>query len=135
MTTTIGDRLKLARETLQRQRGERPNRAKFAREVGVSAASVSDIESGETTQPAAGTLMRIRDWGINPDYLMRNKGPMFIDQVERHLNKQTILGLMDEMDEDEQQSVINVAAAIVRKKPGPGSAADPFKTKPPKGEK
>lgn len=135
MATHVGDRLRRAREELQQREGEpRPNRSKFARELGITPASLSDIESGESKEPSSETLLALRDRGINPDYVMRGKGPKFIDHVERHMNKQTILGLMDEMDENEQQTVIDVAAAIVRKRPGPGTAADPFKKKPPKSD-
>lgn len=127
MATSVGERLRETREAIQLKEGEKkPNRAKFARELKMTAASLSDLESGESKLPSSETLLKIRDRGINPDYVMRGKGPRFIDHVERHLNKQTILGMMDELDEDEQKAVIDVAAAIIKRKPGT-SPQEPFK--------
>jgi transcriptional regulator with XRE-family HTH domain len=124
---TIGSRLRQAREELQKKESEkggrsaRPNRSQFAREIGISAAALSDLESGKSKAPSSETLLRIRDRGINPDYVMSGKGPRFTDHVEHHVAKQTILSFMDQMDADERQTVIAVAAAIVRKSPGSGN--------------
>jgi transcriptional regulator with XRE-family HTH domain len=117
MTTSIGRRLRETREELQKREGlKKPNRAKFAREIKIAPASLTQLESGSSARPASETLLKLRDRGINPDYIMRGKGSKFTEKIERNINKLTILEMMDRMDDDEQQTVIDVAEKMIRHK-------------------
>ena len=117
MTTAIGRRLRETREELQKREGlKKPNRAKFAREIKIAPASLTQLESGSSARPASETLLKLRDRGINPDYIMRGKGSKFTEKIERNINKLAILEMMDRMDDDEQQTVIDVAEKMIRHK-------------------
>jgi DNA-binding XRE family transcriptional regulator len=66
MATTLGERIKQVREEL------RLKPAEFAREIGVKQPSLWDLENGETKNPSAETLQRMKErYGVSPDYIMR----------------------------------------------------------------
>lgn len=58
-------------------------------------------------------MLRIRDRGINPDYVMRAKGPKLLTTHHTN-NKAKLLTLMDELNEKEQRVVVDLAAALLR---------------------
>ncbi len=122
MASTVGERIREVRKGL----GLKP--AEFARKIGVKPPSVSQLESGDSKAPAAETLLRMRDVGINPDYIMRGKGPKFLspEEIEQTLRKQTLWSMLDELDADETGVVEDVVKGIIRRKKG-SSPNDPFK--------
>jgi len=110
----LGERLRLAREELQRAKGEKLNQAAFAREIGIAPSSLHDLESGQSSAPAAETLLAIRDQGISPDYIVRGKGPK-LDRRKYGLHP--IMTIMSDLDHAEQQVLVDMAKALLRKKP------------------
>lgn len=76
--TTIGDRIKIAREALGYTDAKR-RRAEFARVLGIKPSSLAELESGQSSAPAAETLMRMRREGINPEFVMHGIGTPLIE--------------------------------------------------------
>lgn len=124
MVTTVGDRIKAAREA------KGWNQAELARRLNVTAPTVSQLESGSSGAPSSETLLRMRDVGINPDYIMRGKGQKIIEDIEKKLKMDTLNSMIEELDEGETDMVSDVVRSIIRRKGSP-SANDPFKTDPP----
>lgn len=126
MPTTVGERIKEAREALK------VSPAEFAREIGIKQPTLWDLENGETKNPAAETLQRMHErYGINRDYIMRGRGPKILESIERKLENETLLSMLEEMEHSDREALLAMAKALHRKrgKPGPN---DPFQTDPPK---
>lgn len=121
MTTTVGERVKEVREEL----GLKPSA--FAKGLGISQPTLWDIENGQTKKPSAETMQRMRErYGVNPDYIMRAKGPKLLDDIERKLKAETLWSMIGELDEGEQEMVEDVVKGIIRRKKA-SSPNDPFK--------
>jgi len=124
MMTTLGDRIKAAREA------KGWSKAELARRLEVTAPTVSQLESGSSGAPSSETLLKMRDVGINPDYIMRGKGQKLIEDIEKKLKIDTLNSMLDELDESETDMVSDVVRGIIRRKSG-SSLNDPFKQDPP----
>jgi transcriptional regulator with XRE-family HTH domain len=124
MGTTIGERIKEAREA----KGWKP--ADLARALKLSAASISQLESGKSGAPSADTLLKMRDKGLNPDYIMRAKGPRLLDDIEQRLKDDTLFSMIGEMTAEQKDMLSDVARGIIRRKKQP-SPNDPYKADPP----
>lgn len=122
---TIGDRIREAREA------KGWTKAELARQLKVEPPTISQLESGETKSPSSENLLRLRDLGINPDFIMRGKGPKLLEDIEKKLKTDTLMSMIGELDESEADMVADVVKGIIRRKGG-GSPNDPFKTDPPK---
>jgi transcriptional regulator with XRE-family HTH domain len=123
--STIGDRIKAAREA------KGWNQAEFARQLGVKPPSITQLENGKTRRPASETLLRMRDAGINPDYIMKNKGPVLLAEAERSMREQTLVSMFRGMSEEGRAQIEGLAKVLRRATGKPGSD-DPFMTDPPK---
>ncbi len=126
MTSTIGDRIRAAREA------KGWNKAELARKLKVKPPSVTQLESGDSGAPSSETLMAMRDVGISPDYIMRGKGPKLIEDIERRLADDTLVSMIRELEREDQEIVEDMVKVIIRRKRG-SSPNDPFKTDPPRG--
>jgi transcriptional regulator with XRE-family HTH domain len=120
MATTLGERIKQVREEL----GLKP--VEFAREIGVKQPSLWDLENGETKNPSAETLQRMKErYGVSPDYIMRARGPKFLDKIEAQLEEQTILAMLRELDEENRAKAIDLIKMMRRAQGGGPSPNDP----------
>lgn len=77
---TVGDRIKAAREAHQTAH-QAPKRTitAFARLLRIAAPSLHNLESGKSAAPSAETLLRMRDLGLNIDYIIRGRGQPLCD--------------------------------------------------------
>lgn len=80
MATTIGERIRIAREALG-YTDQKRKRTAFAKLIGISAPSLHDLESGESDAPSAQTLMRMEAKGINPRFIMYGTQPVLTRAV------------------------------------------------------
>lgn len=115
-TKTIGERIRAAREA------KGLSQVDLARLLKIKAPSLSQLESGKSGSPAAETLLRFRDSGFNPDYIMRGRGGMFLEGIERDIQDQEVLALLGELDDADRRIVRDLARSLHRKKAKP----DPF---------
>lgn len=127
MATTVGERIRLAREELQLKPSA------FARGIGMKQPSLWDLENGETKNPSAESLQRMKEaYGINPDYIMRERGPKFLANIERHLEAQTLMSMIDELDDENRKRALDLIRMMRRAQGGGSSPNDPFEKDPPK---
>lgn len=126
MATTIGERIRAAREA------KGLSQAELARRLGIRGPSLNNLESGESGKPSAETLLRMRDEGINPDYIMRGRGPKLLEAIERKLENETLMSMIDELDAAGRQAVLTMVKAL-RRNSGKPSGNDPFGFDPPEG--
>lgn len=69
--------------------------------------------------------MAIRNRGINPDYIMYGKGPkLAAEAIEHRLERQTLMGMIEELDDEECRSVASVVKLIIRRKQGAETPPD-----------
>ena len=119
--TTVGERVKEVREQL----GLKP--VAFAKGLGISQPTLWDLENGETKKPSSETMQRMRErYGINPDYIMRGKGPKIVDDIERKLRVETLMSMIEEVDDEMRDTVEDMLKGWIRRKKG-SSPNDPFK--------
>lgn len=123
---TIAARIIAAREA----KGLSP--AEFARLLGIKQPSLWGLENGETKRPSASTLLAMRDLGINPDYIMKNKGPILLAEAERSMREQSLVDMFRGMSEEARDELERQAKFLRRATGQPGSD-DPFMKDPPKG--
>lgn len=124
MGTTVGERIREAREA------KGWSQAELARRIRVRPPSVSQLESGDSGAPSSETLLRMRDAGINPDYIMRGKGPKLLGDIEKKLRADTLFSMLQEIDAEQQAVIEDMLRGMIRRKKG-SSPNDPFKEDPP----
>jgi len=107
-TTTVGERIRKAREA------KGWTKAELARQLRISAASVNDLESGKSGAPKSETLLRMRDAGINPDYVMRGRGNKLLHEIERQAEFQAMITMIEELTEANRRAVLEVVRALQR---------------------
>lgn len=123
--TTIGGRIAICR----RAKGMKP--AACARAVSIRQASWSDLESGKSKQPAADTLLEMRDrLGFDPDYIIKGKGMPLLPNFEELAREQALLSIFRELKPENKQTALNLVQGI-RRAQGGTSASDPFPFDPP----
>lgn len=72
---TLGERLTRARLAYQTSiQAKKSTVTDFAGRLGIRTTSLHDLESGKSRAPSAETLLRLRDLGINVDYVVRGIG-------------------------------------------------------------
>lgn len=123
--STIADRVAKAREAL----GLAP--ADFAKLLGIKQPTLWQLENGKSKRPRADTLMAMAAAGINPDYIMKNKGPILLAEFERTADEQAIVESMRELADEERAQVRNLIRLFRRNSGKPGTD-DPFLELPPK---
>lgn len=123
-TTTLGRRVAQVREALGM------NQAEFARKIGISPPSLSQLESGESGEPKGSTLLGMILAGANPQFVMKGSGPVLIPEHERKLDAQTLLSTFEEMTPENKRALLDIAKTLRRAQPGAGPN-DPFKIDPP----
>lgn len=107
--------------------------AKFARLIGIRAPSLYQLETG-TGAPASLTLLKIRDLGGNPDYIMAGKLPkLLVTKAEREMVGETLISMIAELDEEQRLAVAEIVKNIRRASGKGPSKNDPFQFDPPKG--
>jgi transcriptional regulator with XRE-family HTH domain len=105
--------------------------ANFARKIGITPPSLSDLESGKTKTLGKSLSGYIRI-GANIEYVEKGKGPpMLLKNIERNIENSTLISMIDEMNDDQRKIVFDVAKGLLRVKEGP-SKNDPFKIDAPK---
>jgi len=128
-TLTLAERLVRVRR--EAGYGEPGKKAEFARKLGISPPSLHQLENGESLELGPKSWKGYIKVGANPEFLRTGRGPaMLLKDIEKHLHAQTLLSMMSELDEHQQQAVEDVIKAFLRGKPG-SSGNDPFKTDPP----
>lgn len=130
MATTI-----LGKRVLEIRRangmGEKGQAASFARLIGITPASLHNLESGESEslgRSLPGLLFKAH---ANPSFLLHGKGPPVLKDIERSLRAQTLVSMMLELEESEVDTIERIVQTYIRAKPG-SSRNDPFKQNPPK---
>lgn len=127
---SLAQRLKRIREAAGY--GEPRRRAEFARKLGIKPPSLHDLESGASLELGSKSWKGYVKIGANPEYLRTGRGaPMLFKDIEKHLRAQTLLSMMEELDEKELEAVESTIKLFLRGKPG-SSENDPFKQDPPK---
>jgi transcriptional regulator with XRE-family HTH domain len=119
MATTIGERIKLAREAKGMKQAE------LARALKIAAPSLHQLEAGISKEPSAQTLLALEDLGINPRYVMQNKGPMLLSDFERRQELEALVGQISELPDEARAAVVLMVKQLRRTQGGPG-ADDPF---------
>lgn len=118
-TQTIGARIVAARKA----KGLSP--AEFAKLLGIKPPTLWQLENGISKRPRADTLMAMREAGINPEYIMKNKGPILLSEFERTAREQAVVESMRQITEEERAQVENLIRLFRRNSGKPG-ADDPF---------
>lgn len=95
--------------------GYAENRAAFARKLGISAPSLSDLESGET-KSLGKSLPGYIKLGANPHYIFYGKGLPMLKDIEKTLWAQTLLGMILQLDEGQIKTVEDVVKAMAHQK-------------------
>ena len=127
-TSTLANRIVAARQA------KNLSQADFARLLGIKQPSLSDLESGESRRPSASTLLAMRDAGINPDFIMKNKGPILLAEGERSIREQTLVGMFRGMSEESRDTIEHLAR-VLRRTTGEPGPDDPFRLElPPKSD-
>lgn len=124
MSTTIGERITEVRQA------KGWTKAELARQLKVEPPTVSQLESGKTKAPSSENLLRMRDLGINPDYIMHGKGPKLLQDIETKLEVETLMSMLAEVDKEQRETVADMLRGMIRRKKG-SSPNDPFKADPP----
>lgn len=124
-TTTVAERIVAAREALDL------TQAAFARKLGIKQPSLSNLEDGKTKRPAASTLLAMRDAGINPDYIMKSKGPILLAEAERSMREQALVAMFRAMEPEAQDQYEALGKILRRGNQRPG-LDDPFLSDAPK---
>lgn len=109
--TALSKRLLLVREAA----GYAKNRAAFARKIGISPASLSDLESGESKSLRKSLSGYIKA-GANPHYILYGKGLPMLKDIDKALWAQAIIGMMMQLDESQIKTVEDVVKAMVHTK-------------------
>lgn len=119
MPKTLADRAKWVRE----QRGL--NQTAYAKRLGITQPSLSDIENGETKSLRGGTLVAYQRDGVNPEYLMKGKGVPFLDAIEQKLRDDSLHAMIADLDEDQKGVVEDLVRGMLRRRKGPNTH-DPY---------
>jgi len=107
--TTVGGRLVICRE----QKGI--TKAAAARIIKISQQAMGELERGESKQPAAGTLLDMRDkLGYDPDYIIRGRGVPLIPNFEEAAKEQMLLTIFRELRPDIRDEAIKSVQALRR---------------------
>lgn len=122
-TTTIADRIVAAREA------KGMNQAEFAKLLGIKQPTLWQLENGVSKRPRSDTLMAMREAGISPEYIMKNKGPMLLSEFERSAREEALVGSFRRVTPAQQQLVEDMLQQFRRDSGTPG-ADDPFLTPP-----
>lgn len=114
--------------------GER-QAAAFAKLIGVKPPSLHALESGSTTTLGTKTLLGLLKIGASWRFLAEGKGePMQQKKtIEHTLKNETLMSMLDELDEGETEMLYDIVKGMIRRKAG-SSPNDPFKTDPPKSQ-
>lgn len=106
-TLSIGQRIRLARETLGLNQGE------LARRIGIKQASLSDLENGLSKAPSARVLLDMADiLKVTPRWIIDGKdGELKIATPKEH----DLLDLFRELPEPQQQAMLGTLQALAKK--------------------
>jgi transcriptional regulator with XRE-family HTH domain len=127
-TTILGKRLYRVRAAAG-YGGER-KAAEFARRLGITPASLHDLESGKSRQLGGKAWQGYISVGANPHYIIHGNGLPMLKNIEKNLRAQTLVSMMLELEDREIDTVEDIVKAYIRAKPG-ASPNDPFKEDPP----
>ena len=107
--------------------------AAFAKLIGIKPPSLHALESGETKALGTQTLLGLLRIGANWRFVMEGRGePMQQKKAIEHILKsETLMSMLEELDEGETEMVYDVVKGIIRRKAG-SSPNDPWKKDPPK---
>lgn len=123
---TLGGRLTVCREAKQL------SQADCARAVKITPQSWGQLESGQSKQPAADTLLDMRDkLGFDPDYIVRGRGMPLLPNFEDLAREQALLSIFRELKPENKRTALNLVQGIRRAQGGGPSASDPFEIDPP----
>lgn len=128
---TVAERAKRIRE--EAGYGGPRQMTAFAKKIGVTPASVHDLESGKSARFGESFKGYVRI-GANPQYLEKGSGPvMLFRQIERKLETEELVGYFDDLDDDKRRTVIDLVKHLRRSMGGAPDGKDPFREDPPKG--
>lgn len=123
--TTLGERLVVCREARTLSQSE------AARAIGITQQSLGNLEIGKSKQPAADTLLDMRDkLGYNPDYVIRGHGMPLLPDFESLALEQSILLIFRSLRPDLRPEALRSMRALRRAQGGP-TEDDPFLHDPP----
>lgn len=106
----IGERIRNYRKTLDISGKD------FAKVIGISAGSLSDIEN-EKTNPSSDTLSSlVRNTEINPTWLLTGEGPMYKEPVAVSPKIQKLIEYEDQMPEEAEHALDEAIRRLQDKK-------------------
>lgn len=125
---TVNGRLRIAREALD------ISQAEAARRLGIAPQSLGDLENGDSAQPAADTLLNMRDrLGYNIDYIIRGKGMPLLSHFEDMAREAALIAIFRELKPELRDEAVRAVQGL-RRAQGGSSATDPYPRDPPSDE-
>lgn len=104
---TISGRLVICREA------RNLTQAEAARLLGIKQQSLNGLERGRSKQPAADTLLDMRDrLGYDPDYVMRGKGMPLLPNFKDLAQESQLLSVFRDLDSSTRATVIRIVRDI-----------------------
>lgn len=106
-------------------------KAHAARKIGITPQSLGGLESGKSKQPAADTLLDMRDKvGYDPDYVIRGRGMPLLPNFEEQAQELALIALYRELHPTLKATALRIITDL-RRTTGRGSANDPYGLDPP----
>ena len=105
---TIGDRLRILRQSEKLNASEKMSMEKFGQRLGVTRGAISEIENGRNNLSEQMLLAICREFDVNPEWLRDGVGPMFKEPAENELIESFIRRILT--DEPEGVKVRFIAA-------------------------
>lgn len=123
---TIGGRLVICRTARKLTQKD------AAKRIGITAQSLGGLERGGSKQPAASTLLEMRDrLGYDPDYVMRGRGMPLMPNFEDMARESMLISIFRELKPRSKDGLLSMAQTLRRAEGNGPSGVDPFETDPP----
>jgi transcriptional regulator with XRE-family HTH domain len=127
--TTVGGRLEICRNA------KKLSQAAAARSIKISPQSLGELEHGESKQPAADTLLDMRDkLGYDPDYVIRGKGMPLLPNFEELAKEMALISIFRELRPDLRDEAVRAIQGLRRAQGTGPSKSDPFGRDAPGGD-
>lgn len=124
---TIGARLVICRNA------KKMTKAAVARTLGIKPQSYGDLETGDSNQPAADTLLDMRDkLGYDIDFVMKGRGMPLLPNFEEMARETALISIFRELHPDIKDEAVRMVQTLRRAQRSGPSPNDPFLRDPPR---